>query len=136
MPSAFDTAHASDEVISHLVRAVVDTPATIEDYQELAQIVQEAQEKNLPPEQVEAKIRETTPFASIPLYLKDNHLTILSIILTIVLYVLIQQQPTKVEIVKPSIDDIIKQLETHHSDENCPASSTPTEIPDHRYTRS
>jgi len=70
MPSAFDTAHASDEVISHPVRAVVDTPATIEDYQKLAQIVQEAQEKNLPPEQVEAKIRETTPFASISLYLK------------------------------------------------------------------
>jgi hypothetical protein len=47
MPRAFDTARASDEVIFKLVHAVVDTPATIEDYRKLAEIVQEAQEKNL-----------------------------------------------------------------------------------------
>lgn len=132
MPSAFDTAHASDAVICHLVHAVVDTRATIEDYQKLAQIVQEAQENNLPPEQIEAKIREITPFASIPQYLKDNHLPILSIILTIVLYVLSQQRPTKVEIVTPSIEDIIRRLETRHVDENRPAPPTPTEVPNHK----
>jgi predicted DNA-binding transcriptional regulator len=116
--------------VFQLAQAVVDTPATIEDYQKLAEIVQDAREQNLEPEQIEAKILKSTPFTGLTQYLKENHLTILSIVLTIILYILSQQQPTKVEIVKPSIEDIIKQLEKH-IDENRPAQPTPTDRPDH-----
>lgn len=109
-----------------VVQAVVDTPATLSDYQNLAEIVQHALDQNLEPDQIEARIRETTPFAGLTQYLKDNHLTILSIVLTIVLYILSQQQPTKVEIVKPTIEDIIKQLEDHGVHESLPTTPIPT----------
>lgn len=45
-----------------VVQAVVDTPATITDYQNLAEIVQQALEQNLEPDRIEAQMRETTPF--------------------------------------------------------------------------
>lgn len=109
-----------------VVQAVVDAPATLSDYQKLAEIVQDALEQHLKPDQIEARIRETTPFSALTQYMKDNHLTILSIVLTIVLYILSQQQPTKVEIVKPSIEDIIKQLEDHAVRENPPSKPIPT----------
>lgn len=120
-----------------IVQALVDTPATVEDYQKLAGIVQDALEQNLPPEQIEAKIRENTPFAVVAKYLKNNHLTIISIVLTIVLYILNQQQlakhqqdPTKVEIVKPDINEMLKELEKH-IDENRPAPPAPTDTSHH-----
>jgi hypothetical protein len=130
MPRAFDTARASDEVIFKLVHAVVDTPATIEDYRKLAEIVQEAQENKLGPQQIQAKIRETTPFAGITQYLKDNHLAILSLVLTIVFYVLSHQQPTEVELVKPSIEDIIRHLDEDHTvHKSFPVMPIPAESP-------
>jgi len=116
--------------VFQLAQAVVETPATIEDYQKLAEIVKDAQEQNLEPGWIEAKMLESTPFAGLTQYLKENHLTILSIVLTITLYILSQRQPTKVEIVKPNIEDIIKELE-NHIDENRPAQPIPTDSPDH-----
>jgi hypothetical protein len=58
--------------VSQLVQVVATTPATVEDLNQLAGIAEDAQQQGLDAEQVEAKIRESTPFAGLAQLLKDR----------------------------------------------------------------
>lgn len=102
-------------LISRVAQEVVATPATIEDYQQLAEIVQEAQEQSLELDQIEARIREVTPFAGVLQFLSYSQnrtevWTVLGILVVILLHMLSQQQPTKVEVVTPSVDEIVERV--------------------------
>jgi hypothetical protein len=102
-------------LLSRVVQEVVATPATVEDYQQLAEIVQEAKEQTLELDQVETRIRETTPFVGILQFLGNSEnrtevWTVLGIIVMILLHILNQQQPTKVEVVTPSVDEIVERI--------------------------
>jgi hypothetical protein len=51
--------------VSRLVQVVAAAPATVEDLNQLAEIAEDAQRQGLDAEQVEQKIRESTPFAGL-----------------------------------------------------------------------
>lgn len=99
-----------------VVQALADTPATRQDYQKFRNILREALEQNLEPEQVEEEIRETTPFASLLWFLSDGQSraeiwAVLAIVIAIILHIMSQQQPTKVEIVTPSVERVLDHNE-------------------------
>lgn len=132
MPSAFDSAPAADAVTFRLLRAVVDTPATIEDYQKLSEIVHGAQENNLAPEQIAAQI-DGTPFAWLIHMLPENKdqaysfvQALSSILAVIIALVALNQKPEAPIILTPTQEKhIIEQL----NDQKRPATPAPTDIP-------
>jgi hypothetical protein len=128
-----DSARVTDSLtvtIRRVVEEIVFTPATLEDYEKLAEVVQEAQEQSLGPNQIEAKIRDATPFAGVLQFLSNSQnrtevWAVIGIIVMILLHMLNQQQPTKVEVVAPSIDEIVERV-VEQMDRNQPAKPPPT----------
>lgn len=121
-------------LLSQLVQEVVATPATVEDYQQLAEIVQEAKEQTLELGQIEARIREATPFAGTLQFLSNSQnrtevWTVLGILVVILLHILNQQQPTKVEVVTPSVDEIVERV-VEQMERDQPPEPVPTTQPD------
>jgi hypothetical protein len=135
MPYVFDTAPASDAVVSRLIRAVVNTPATIEDYQKLGEIVQDAHEHNLGADQVMAQIGGT-PFAWLIRILPENKeqaysfIQMLGTILGVIIAIATMSQKTQasVSLTPDQEKQIIEQLDKHIG-ESRPVKPTPTGSP-------
>ena len=80
---------------------------------------------------VETEIRETTPFAGVLRFLSDTQIrtevwVILSVLVPILLYMLGQQQVLKVEVVAPSVDDLVERVMEQIEHEQLPEPSPPT----------
>ena len=120
------------QLLSQVVQEVVATPATMEDYQQLAEIVHDA--PALEPDEVEARIRETTPFAGLLQFLSSSEnrtevWTVLGVLVMILLHILSQQQPTKVEVVTPSVDEIVERV-VEQMERDRPPEPSPTTEPE------
>jgi hypothetical protein len=85
-------------------------PATVEDLQELAEISRTAEPQGLDFTQVVARIQESTPFAVlVDLLPRDRaELYALLAVLVAVLDLILNQRPTKVEVVTP---DQVEQIQ-------------------------
>jgi hypothetical protein len=86
-------------VVTRLVQGFAEATLTPEDLQKLAEIFQEAEEEGLQPEQVESRIRDSTPFAWLLALLPQNrseriaYLAILVEIIGIIVAVIVGRQP-------------------------------------------
>jgi hypothetical protein len=102
--------------VAYLVQQVVEVAPTTEDLQRLIDIcAQDIEDPGLELAQVETDIREQTPFAGVLRFLSDTQnrteiWTVLALLTMIALYILSQQQPMKVEVVAPKVDDIVEHV--------------------------
>jgi len=121
-----------------IVQAIVDTPATVENYQKLAEIAQDAQEHNLEPELLAAEIRET-PFSWLIHILPENKdqaysfiQMVSSIVALIISLVALNQKPQDPITLTPDQEkQIIKQLE--ECIKNAPTKPIQTDSPIDRH---
>ncbi len=126
--------------LSRLVQAVVATPATLENYQELAEIVQEAQQQDLDRDQLGSRIQESTPFAGLVRLLpenKDQAYNFFNVLLTaiaIIIAIVFGQRPpapdpTPAPTLTPTqVEEIIERVE-EHIDQNRQLEPPPTTQP-------
>jgi hypothetical protein len=119
--------------VVELVQEVVATPATVEDLQRLIDIVsQDVEDPGLELAQVRTQISETTPFTGLLRFLSDTQnrteiWTVLALLTMIVLYILSQQQPMKVEVVTPKVDEIVERVVEQIERDHPPEPTTTTE---------
>jgi hypothetical protein len=111
--------------LSRLVQAVVATPATLEDYQELAEIVQEAQQQDLVLDQLGSRIQEGTPFAGLVRLLPENKdqaynfVNVLLAAIAIIIAIVFGQRgaasdpPPAPTLTPTQVEEIIERVEEH-----------------------
>lgn len=119
--------------LSQLVQQVVDTPATWEDLQRLAEISQDAQQQDLEPDQVEAKIRESTPFDGLPRLLPKDRTELyafLALLVAIIqVVVALNQSAPETKVVSPEqVEEIIERVIDHIDHDSVP-DPPPTTLP-------
>jgi hypothetical protein len=121
--------------VADLVQQVVEVAPTTEDLQRLIDIcARDIEDPGLEFAQVESEIRERTPFAAVLGFLSDTQnrtevWTVLALLTMIALYILSQQQPMKVEVVAPKVDDIVEHVMEQIEHEQRP-EPPPTTEPD------
>ena len=121
--------------VAELVREVVDVAPTADELQRLIDICSlDIEDPGLEFAEVRTEIREHTPFAGILRFLSDSQnrtevWTVLSILVVILLHMLSQQQVTKVEIITPSVDEIVERVMEQIEHEQ-PPESPPITSPD------
>lgn len=120
--------------LARFVQGVIATPATTADLNRLAEIAENAQQQNLEPDQVEATIRESTPFAAlIQLLPKDRSelymfLTLLVAVLTLIVTM---RAPEPTQVLTPQqVKEIIEQV-IEHQEQHAPAPPPTTTSPSH-----
>jgi hypothetical protein len=104
------------QLLLQVAQQVAATPATVEDIQELAEISRTAEQQGLDFAQVVARIQDSTPFAVlVDLLPRDRtELYALLAVLVAVLQLILNQQPTKVEVVSPDqVERIIERVIEH-----------------------
>jgi uncharacterized protein (UPF0335 family) len=106
--------------VSRLVQVVAATPATVEDLNQLAEIAEDAQHQGLDVEQVEQKLRESTPFAGlIQLLPKDREArmelyAVLQVLLTALTLIVAMRVAQQTQVVTPEqVEDIIERVVDH-----------------------
>jgi hypothetical protein len=122
-------------LLSQVVREVVEVGPTTADLQRFIDIIsREGEDPGLEFAQVETEIREHTPFAGVLRFLSNSQIraevwVILSVLVPILLYMLGQQQVVKVEVVAPSVDEIVERVmeQIEHQDQQPepPATTAP-----------
>jgi hypothetical protein len=120
------------QLLLQVAHQVAATPATVEDIRELAEISRTAEQQGLDFVQVMARIQESTPFAVlVDLLPKDRaELYALLAVLVAVLQLILNQQPTKVEVVSPDqVERIIERVIEHQGQSEQP-EPPPTTKPD------
>jgi hypothetical protein len=120
------------QVLLQVAQQVAATPATVEDIRELAEISRTAERQGLDFAQVVARIQESTPFAVlVDLLPRDRaELYALLAVLVAVLQLILNQQPTKVEVVSPDqVERIIERVIEHQEQSEQP-EPPPTTNPD------
>jgi hypothetical protein len=120
------------QLLLQVAHQVAATPATVEDIRELAEISRTAEQQGLDFVQVMARIQESTPFAVlVDLLPKDRaELYALLAVLVAVLQLILNQQPTKVEVVSPDqVERIIERVIEHQEQSEQP-EPPPTTKPD------
>lgn len=126
------------QLLVQLVQQVVDTPATLQDYQELAEIVQQAQDQHLEPVQVASRI-ESGPFNWLLQLLpgnKDQAYQFISMLVTIVAAVigilLSQRTPEPTHTITPEqVEEIIERV-TERFEQESPPEPPPTTAKDRK----
>lgn len=104
------------QLLLQVAQQVAATTATVEDIRELAEISRTAEQQGLDFAQVVARIQDSTPFAVIiDLLPRDRaELYELLAVLVAVLQLILNQQPTKVEVVSPDqVEHIIERVIEH-----------------------
>lgn len=104
------------QLLLQVAQQVAATTATVEDIRELAEISRTAEQQGLDFAQVVARIQDSTPFAVIiDLLPRDRaELYALLAVLVAVLQLILNQQPTKVEVVSPDqVEHIIERVIEH-----------------------
>jgi hypothetical protein len=120
------------QLLLQVAQQVAATPATVEDIQELAEISRTAEQQGLDFAQVVARIQDSTPFAVlVDLLPRDRaELYALLAVLVAVLQLILNQQPTKVEVVSPDqVERIIERVIEHQEQSEQP-EPPPTTKPD------
>jgi hypothetical protein len=120
------------QLLLQVAHQVAATPATVEDIRELAEISRTAEQQGLDFVQVMARIQESTPFAVlVDLLPKDRaELYALLAVLVAVLQLILNQQPTKVEVVSPDqVERTIERVIEHQGQSEQP-EPPPTTKPD------
>jgi len=120
------------QLLLQVAQQVAATPATVEDIRELAEISRTAEQQGLDFAQVVARIQESTPFAVlVDLLPRDRaELYALLAVLVAVLQLILNQQPTKVEVVSPDqVERIIERVIEHQEQSEQP-EPPPTTKPD------
>jgi hypothetical protein len=119
------------QILLQAAQQVAAVPATVEDLRELAEISRSAEPQGLDFSQVVARIQESTPFAVlIDLLPRDRaELYALLAVLVAVLELILNQRPTKVEVVTPDqVEQIIERVIEHQDQQ--PEAPTTTTAPD------
>ena len=120
------------QLLLQVAQQVAATPSTVEDIRELAEISRTAEQQGLDFAQVVARIQESTPFAVlVDLLPRDRaELYALLAVLVAVLQLILNQQPTKVEVVSPDqVERIIERVIEHQQQSQQP-EPPPTTKPD------
>jgi hypothetical protein len=118
--------------VADLVQQVVEVAPTTEDLQRLIDIcARDIEDPGLEFAQVETEIRERTPFAGVLRFLSDTQnrteiWTVLALLTMIALYILSQQQPMKVEVVAPKVDDVVEHVMDQIEHDQQPEPPPPT----------
>jgi hypothetical protein len=122
--------------VAELVREVVATPATLEDYQQLAEIVQDAQEQDLEFGQLSSRIQENTPFAGLLRILPENKdqaynfaNALLAAIAIIIAIVFGQRASAPTPTITPEQQEQIIERIVEHIEQNRPPEPPPTTQP-------
>ncbi len=126
--------------IAQLVREVIATPATAEDLNQLAEISEAAQQQNLEPDQVEARLRERTPFASLAQFLPRDATGLaayLALLVMIVQLIVMLRPPEPPQVIPPEqVEQIIERVIDHYEHQapvNPPTTTAPqTHCDDHQ----
>jgi hypothetical protein len=117
-------------VVTRIIQRVVDTSATPEDYQKLLRIVKNAQQQNAEPEQVESRIRESTPFGGLVQLLPKDRAELyafLAVLVAIVQLVVSLRAPETKTITPEQVEQIIERVVDEI--EKQPAASEPSPPP-------
>jgi hypothetical protein len=118
--------------VARLLHEVVNTRATIEDFEQLAAIVHDAQLQELGPEQVGSSIRESTPFVALAQFLLRNRVELaayLTLLVEVIHLVVALRAPEPTQTITPEqVEQIIERVVEHVDQESRP-EPTPTTIP-------
>jgi hypothetical protein len=109
-----------------IIQELVNTPATVDHYQNLAVIFREAQQYGLQPDQVKSRVRET-PFASlVDLLPRDpaELYALLAVLLTIAQLV-VSLRTTTPTITPGQVEEIIERVLEDHNERNLPPAIIP-----------
>jgi hypothetical protein len=125
--------------VSDLVRDLVTAPATARDYQNLAAIFQEAQVRGLDDDQLDTRIRDTTPFAGITRFIpKDHALRVAYIALLVAILQLVADLRPQTQVITPKqikqiIEQVVEQVVEHDDEDNAdgeePSGPSPSSGP-------
>jgi hypothetical protein len=120
------------QLLLQVAQQVAATLATVEDIRELAEISRTAEQQGLDFAQVVARIQESTPFAVlVDLLPRDRaELYALLAVLVAVLQLILNQQPTKVEVVSPDQVERIIERVIEHQEQTKQPEPPPTTKPD------
>jgi hypothetical protein len=121
-------------LLSQVAQQVAATPATLEEYQQLAEVVQEARDQHLEPLQVAARI-EDGPFNWLIQLLPDNKdqaYQFISMLVTIVAAVIAiltsQRTPEPKQAITPEqVEHIIEKVIEHQDRQHEPPTTTAPE---------
>jgi hypothetical protein len=118
--------------VARLVHEVVNTPATLEDFERLAGIVQDAQLQELGPDQVGSSIRESTPFAALAQFLLRNRVELaayLTLLVEVIHLVVALRAPEPTQtITSEQVEQNFERVVEHVDQESRPEPA-PTTIP-------
>jgi hypothetical protein len=118
------------QILLLAAQQVAAVPATVKDLRELAEISRSAEPQGLDFSQVVARIQESTPFAVlVDLLPRDRaELYALLAVLVAVLELILNQRPSKVEVVTPEqVEHIIEKVIEHQDQQPDPPTTTAPE---------
>lgn len=118
-----------------LANSLAISSATIGDYHELGNILRNAQQLDLEPDQIESKVRET-PFVGLASLLPRDRTELyafLALLLTIVQLIVSLRAPDTAPTITPGqVEEIIERVLEHHNEHHLPpAPLTPPIPPSH-----
>jgi hypothetical protein len=118
--------------VSRLVQVIAATAAAVEDLNQLAEIAEGAQRQGLDAEQVEQKIRESTPFAGLTQLLpKDREArmelyAVLAVLLMALQLIVAMRATQPTQVVTPEqVEQIIERV-VDHMERQAPPEAPPT----------